>query len=108
MTINYKKQEEECLALSYAMKILKAGFEDRDTPKIDWILYVDWVPEVVRTLIKTNMDYRQHQIRIAVLSDATGLDIDKIRKLLKTMTMTELENFERVGWEIVFRDLVKV
>lgn len=106
MSINYDKQEEECLALSYAFKILKAGFEE--VPEIQGIIYVDWVPEVVRTLIKTQIDFRQVQIRICAVSKATWLTIENIRKLMKNYTISELEKFEKVDWKVVFHDFVKV
>ncbi len=106
MSINYKKQEEELLALSYALKILKAGFSE--APQIDGILYIDSIPEVVRTLVKTQIDFRQVQTRIFYISKNTGLPIENIRKLLKTKTLTELEAFEKVDWKIIFKDLIKV
>ncbi len=106
MTINYTKQEEECLALNYAINILKAGFSE--APTIAWIQYVDWIPEVVRTLVKTQLDYRQVQIRIACISNDTGLKPEEIRKLMKEKTLSELEKFEKVGNTIVFHDFIKV
>ena len=57
MSINYKKQEEEVLAISYALKILKVWF--KEIPDIEGILYIDWVPEAVRTLLKDQIEYRQ-------------------------------------------------
>lgn len=106
MSINYKKQEEELLALSYALKLLKAWFSQ--TPQIEWILYIDWIPEVVRTLIKTQVDYRQIQTRIFYISKNTWLSIENVRKLLKTKTLTELEGFIVEDWKIIFPDLIKV
>lgn len=106
MSINYKKQEEEVLALSYALKILKVWF--KDVPEINWIYYVDWIPEPVRTLIKTQMDYRQTQIRICSISDATWLTIPNIRKLLKTKTLSELEAFEKVWEKIIIKNRIKI
>lgn len=105
MSINYKKQEEEILALSYALKILKVWFWE--VPEIEWVLYVDWIPEVVRTLLKSQMDYRQIQARIHWIAEKTWLSEANIRKLLKTKTLTELENFTKVWDKIIFKDLVK-
>lgn len=104
--INYKKQEEELLALSYALRILKAGFSE--APVIEGITYIDGIPEPVRTLIKTQMDYREVQSRIFYLSQRTGLSIESIRKLLKTKTLSELEAFEKIDGKVVFKDLIKV
>jgi hypothetical protein len=106
MSINYKKQEEELLALSYALKILKAWF--KEAPEIEWVFYVDWIPEVVRTLIKTQIDYRQVQTRIFYISQNTWLSIEQIRKLMKTKTLTELEQFKKVWNRIIVEDIVKV
>ena len=106
MSINYKKQEEEILAFSYALKILKAWFEE--APKIDGILYIDWIPETVRTLLKDQMDYRQTQIRISAIAEETGLTVPNIRKLLKTKTLTELEAFKKVWDKIIIPDLIKI
>ncbi|HMS90734.1 MAG TPA: hypothetical protein PKC87_00730 [Candidatus Absconditabacterales bacterium] len=103
MSINYKKQEEELLALSYALRIIHAGF--KEVPKIDGIMYTEGIPEVVRTLIKTQIDYRQVQIRIHNISENTGLTIQNIRKLLKRKTLSELEAFKKVGDKIIIEDL---
>lgn len=105
MSINYKKQEEEILAISYALKILKAWFSE--VPEIDWILYINWIPEVVRTLLKSQIDYRQIQTRIHWISKNTWLSEANIRKLLKTKTLTELEHFTKVWDKIIFKDLIK-
>ncbi len=103
MSINYKKQEEELLALSYALRIIHAWF--KEVPKIDWIMYTEWIPEVVRTLIKTQIDYRQVQIRIHNISENTWLTIQNIRKLLKRKTLSELEAFKKVWDKIIIEDL---
>lgn len=104
MSINYKKQEEEVLALSCALKILKVWFSQ--VPKIDWILYIDWIPEAVRTLLKDQIDYRQVQIRISKVSEETWLTIPNIRKLLKNKTLTELEAFKKVWNQIIIPDII--
>lgn len=106
MSINYKKQEEEVLAISYALKILKAWFTE--VPEIDGILYIDGIPEAVRTLLKDQIDYRQVQIRISKIAEDTWLTIPNVRKLMKTKTLTELEAFKKVKWKIVIPDLIKI
>jgi len=102
MSINYKKQDEEILALSYSLKILAAWFTE--VPKIDKIIYIDGIPEVVRTLIKDQITYRQIQLRIYNISQATWLTIFSIRKLLKTKTLSELEAFKIINWKIIIED----
>lgn len=106
MSINYKKQEEEVLAISYALKILKVWF--KEIPDIEGILYIDWVPEAVRTLLKDQIEYRQIQIRISSIAEATWLTIPNIRKLMKTKTLTELESFKKINGKIIIPDLIKI
>lgn len=104
MSINYKKQEEEVLALSCALKILKAWF--KEAPEIDGILYIDGIPEAVRTLLKDQIDYRQLQIRISKIAEDTWLTIPNVRKLMKTKTLSELEQFKKVWDKIIIPDIV--
>lgn len=104
MSINYKKQEEEVLALSYSLKLLKAWFSE--IPEIEGILYIDWIPEAVRTLLKDQIDYRQLQIRISKIAEDTWLTIPNVRKLMKTKTLTELEAFKKVWDRIIIPDLL--
>lgn len=102
MSINYEKQDEELLALSYAMKILKAWFSE--VPEIEWVLYIDGIPEPIRTLIQKQIDYREVQSRIYHISLATELTIPAIRKLMKTKTLTELEEFQKIWDKIIIKD----
>ena len=105
MSINYKKQDEEILALSYALKILAAWF--KEVPQIDNVTYVDGVPEPVRTLIRDQINYRQIQLRIYNISQATWLTIPDVRRLMKTKTLSELEAFKKVWDKIIIEDKIR-